>query len=177
MPELQSSATGWTVQAPPPPARRNAVPAILAGVLALLILVGAVTTFALRAVPGAGSGAGSPEAAAEGLLAAVADRDPGRIAELVVPAEARVAEVNGTRVLDLVTSALGQSGGGKLTADGVRFRTVGPTGDAALVELAEGRIGVPMGGGSLSLPVSEINKRLGEATGGKLDAVRLVAVA
>jgi hypothetical protein len=172
----EPTAVGWAVQPPPPPARRNVVPAVLAAVIGLLILVGGITTVALRATAGAATGAGSPEAAAEGLVAAVAAQDTAKIAELVTPTEARLVQVHGTRALDLVKQELGQ-GGGQVTADGVRFRVIGPTGDAALVELAEGRFGVPAGGGQLSLPASEVNKRLSDATEGKLSSVRLVAVA
>ena len=172
----EPTAVGWAVQPPPPPARRNVVPAVLAAVIGLLILIGGITTVALRATAGAATGAGSPAAAAEGLIAAVAAQDTARIAELVTPTEARLVQVHGTRVLDLVKRDMGQ-GGGQLSADGVRFRAIGPSGDAALVELAEGRFGVPAGGGQLSLPASEVNKRLSEATEGRLGAVRLVAVA
>jgi hypothetical protein len=135
-----------------------------------------VATVALRSAAGAASGAGSPTAAAEGLVAAVVARDTAKAAELVTDTEARLIEVYGTRVLDRITQEMGQ-GGGELTADGVRFRTVGPSGDAALVELADGRIGVPAAGGRLSLPAAEVNKRLSDATEGRLVAVRLVAVA
>ncbi|HYT25489.1 MAG TPA: zinc ribbon domain-containing protein, partial [Actinomycetota bacterium] len=71
------AAAGWSPA--PPPARRRAGPALLAALMGLLLLFGGVGLFAARSVT-ARAGAGSPEAAASGLLGALDKQDLERAA-------------------------------------------------------------------------------------------------
>jgi hypothetical protein len=174
---------GWPDGPPPAGDGRRTGPFVLAAVMAVLVLVGGVATFALRAAAAGSGGAGSPTAAAETLVGALAAGDLDRAATVLVPAEARLLEVYGRRQLDMMASKGAPAGA--LKANGVRFRTVGPAGKAALVELADGTFTMPAGNGNgngggtgagVQVPVSELNRRLEQQTDGKVGAVRLVAV-
>ena len=167
----------WTPgDLPPQPSGRRSRAGVLAFVLAILVVVGAVGTWGLRQVAGAGSGAGSPEAAAQQLVTALADRDVDRVGGLVAGEEQRLVEVYGDRVLALIDQRLGELGGAgqgtpKLGATDVRFRQVAGGDEVAVVELTGGTFSA----GGVKLGAAQVNQRLSAATHGRLGAVRLVA--
>jgi hypothetical protein len=171
------STGAWKPGPPPPPssARRRG-PTVIALVLAVLVLVGAAAAWGLRASVGSGDGAGSPEAAAQQLVQALADQDLDRAVELVNGVESRALEVYGDQLTGLLTDRLelgGQSGRPTdLTATDVRFRQVAGSGDIAVVELSGGTFGA----NGLELNAGQVNQRVSEATDGRMDAVRLVAL-
>ena len=163
---------------PPEPSGRRSRAGVLGFVLVILLVVGAVGTWGLRQVAstGARAGAGSPQAAAEQLVTALARRDVDRVAGLVAGEEQRLVEVYGDRLLALIDQRLGELGGAgsgrpALGATDVRFRKVAGGDEAALVELTGGTFSA----GGVKLGAAQVNQRLAEATHGRLGAVRLVA--
>jgi hypothetical protein len=173
----------WT-PAPPPQRRRRVGPGLAAVVMAAVVLFGGIGLFAARQRAAAGAGAGSPEAAASGLLAALDRKDLDRAAGYLEDEERLLVGTYQDRLLAVLAGQLmGTSNdplaGVDLTARDVRFRRVAGSGgpDAAVVELASGTVGgrAP-DGAKLELPAEELNRRLAQQTKGAVGALRVVAV-
>jgi hypothetical protein len=173
----------WTPQ--PPPARRSGFgPALVAGLIAVLLLFGGVGLFAARQTAATAQGASSPEAAAEGLLTALGGQDFGRAARYLDAEEAMLVATYRDRATALLEGRLtGPTGqplsGLQLTARDVRFQRVAGLGGAevGVVELAGGTVGGrDARGGKVELPAAELNRRLSDQSKGAIKALRLVAV-
>jgi hypothetical protein len=178
----------WIPEPPPPPARRRLLgPGLVAGLIAVVVLVGGVGLFAARQTAASGSGAGSPEAAAAGLFTALADKDLDRAARYLDGEEALLVATYRDRVTDALIGQVVRSTGQKatplsgvqLTARDLRFQRVAGLGgaDVGVVELAGGTIGGQLGNGAkLELPATEANRRLSEQSKGAIKALRVVTV-
>jgi hypothetical protein len=173
----------WTPQ--PPPARRSGLgPALVAGLIAVLLLFGGVGLFAVRQTAATAQGASSPEAAAEGLLTALGGQDFGRAARYLDAEEAMLVATYRDRATALLEGRLtGPTGqplsGLQLTARDIRFQRVAGLGGAqvGVVELAGGTVGGrDARGGKVELPAAELNRRLSDQSKGAIKALRLVAV-
>ena len=173
----------WTPA--PPPARRRLGPGLVAGLIAVLLLFGGVGLFAARQVASTAQGAASPEAAATGLLTALADKDLARAAGYLDTEERLLVDTYRDRLTDLLAGRMagpnGQSLSGlELTARDLRFQRVADLGgaDVAVVELAAGTVGGRTGqqGAKLELPVDQLNRRLSDQTKGAVQALRAVAI-
>jgi hypothetical protein len=173
----------WTPQAPP--ARRSGVaPGLVAGLIAVLLLFGGVGLYAARQTAATADGASSPEAAAAGLLTALASQDYARAAGYLDGEEAMLVDTYRDRALALLqgrmTGPTGQPLSGlQLTARDVRFQRVAGLGgaDVGVVELAAGTVGGrDARGAKLALPAAELNRRLADQSKGAIKALRVVAV-
>jgi hypothetical protein len=172
----------WTPE--PPPARRRLGPGLVAGLIAVLLLFGGVGLFAARQVASTAQGAASPEAAATGLLTALADKDLDRAAGYLDTEERLLVDTYRDRLTDLLAGPMtgpnGQSLSGlELTARDIRFQRVADLGgaDVAVVELAAGTVGGRDARGTkLELPVDQLNRRLSDQTKGAVQALRAVAI-
>jgi hypothetical protein len=173
----------WTPQ--PPPARRPGLgPALVAGLIAVLLLFGGVGLFAARQTAATAQGASSPEAAAEGLLTALGGQNFGRAARYLDAEEAMLVATYRDRAAALLEGRLtGPTGqplsGLQLTARDVRFQRVTGLGGAevGVVELTGGTVGGrDARGAKLELPAAELNRRLSDQSKGAVKALRLVAV-
>jgi len=177
------SVAGWApASSPPPPTRRRFGPGLLAAVMGVLLLFGGVGLFAVRTVT-ARAGAGSPEAAASGLLTALDRQDLGRAAGYLSGEERQLVDLYGERLVAAVAGRKRGAGSGNplavadLTARDLRFRQVAGAGDVAVLELTGGTIGVTQPGGvELKLPVEEAKRRLAEQSKGGLAFPRLVTL-
>jgi len=174
------AVAGWAPA--PPPARRRVGPALLAALIGALLLFGGIGLFAARTVA-TRAGAGSPEAAATGLLAALDRQDLKRAAGHLDGSERQLVDLYGNRLASAVvrqrggTTASGPLAGLDLTARDVRFQRVAGTGDVAVLDLVAGTIGVTEPGGvKVELPVQEARRRLAESTGGHAAFPRLVVL-
>ncbi len=175
--------TAWT-PVPPPPRQRRVGPGLVAGLIALLLVFGAIGVVAARQTGVAGSGAGSPEAAASGLLGAL-DRDTidaralGAAARYLTGEERLLVTTYADRIARLATSPSGRDVLGTVSfgARDVRFQRVGGTDEAAVLEAVSGtvRIRTP-GGGNLELSLDEARRRLAQQTGGRVTSLRVVTV-
>jgi hypothetical protein len=173
----------WT-PTPPPARRRRLVPGLVAGVIAVLLLFGGVGLYAARQVAGTAQAASSPEAAAAGLLTALADQDFDRAAGYLEAEErllvATYRDRLGALLARRVTGPSGQPPSSfQLTARDIRFQRVEGLGgaDVAVVELAGGTIGVRQQQGvALNLPAGQLNRRLADQTKGAVEALRAVAI-
>jgi hypothetical protein len=173
----------WT-PTPPPARRRRLGPGLVAGLIAVLLLFGGVGLFAAVQVTGTADGAGSPEAAAAGLLTALADQDFGRAAGYLEAEERLLVATYRDRLGALLAKGMtGPTGqplsGFRLTARDIRFQRVEGLGgaDVAVVELAAGTIGVNDGRGvKLDLPADQLNRRLADQSKGAVKAVRAVVL-
>lgn len=175
---------GWAPAPVPPPARRRFGPGLLAALMGVLLLFGGVGLFAARTVT-ARAGAGSPEAAASGLLTALDRQDLDRAAGYLDGEERQLVDLYGERLARAAAKRQGGAGsasGGQLgladlTARDLRFRQVAGAGGVAVLELAGGTIGVTQPGGvKLELPVEEARRRLAEQSKGGLAFPRLVTL-
>jgi hypothetical protein len=173
----------WTPQ--PPPARRSGIaPALVAGLIAVLLLFGGVGLFAARQTAATAQGASSPEAAADGLVTALGSQDFNRAARYLDAEEAVLVATYRDRATALLQGRLtGPTGqplsGLQLTARDIRFQRVAGLGDAdvGVVELAGGTVGGrDARGAKVELPAAELNRRLSEESKGAVKALRLVAV-
>jgi hypothetical protein len=178
----------WIPEPPPPPARRRLLgPGLVAGLIAVVVLFGGVGLFAARQTASTAAGAASPEAAATGLLNALASQDLNRAARYLDGEEALLVATYRDRITDALarqvvgpTSPNGKPVSGvQLTARDIRFQRVAGLGgaDVAVVELAGGTLGGQLGNGAkLELPATDVNRRLSEQTKGAIKAVRVVTV-
>jgi hypothetical protein len=178
----------WTPEPPPPPARRRLLgPGLVAGLIAVVVLFGGVGLFAARQTAATATGAGSPEAAATGLVDALAGQDLARAARYLDDEEALLVTTYGARVTDVLanqvvapTSPTGKPMTGvQLTARDVRFQRVAGLGgdDVGVVELAGGTLGGRDAQGvKLELPAADLNRRLADQSKGAIRALRLVTV-
>ena len=166
------ATTGW--QPVPPPARRRAGAGLVAVLIAALLLVGATTLVAARG-SSAQHGAATPEAAVEGLLAALEQPDLGEAARFLPGEEGLALRTYGERALALATREAGGTRPGIIARD-VTFRRVRSGPGAAVLELAGGTVGVRGPGGGVGVPVQELNRRLAASSGGERRAVRVVTV-
>jgi hypothetical protein len=173
----------WTPQ--PPPARRSGIaPALVAGLIAVLLLFGGVGLFAARQTAATAQGASSPEAAADGLVTALGSQDFNRAARYLDAEEAMLVATYRDRATALLQGRLtGPTGqplsGLQLTARDIRFQRVAGLGDAdvGVVELAGGTVVCrDARGAKVELPAAELNRRLSEESKGAVKALRLVAV-
>ena len=176
----QPAVAGWG--ATPPPARRRVGPAVLAAATALLLVFAAIGVVAARTV-GARAGARSPEAAANGLLAALDKQDLGRASGYLQGEERQLAGVYADRLSSALATA--RNGGGAngslaafdLTAKDVRYRRVAGSRDGSVVvlEAVEGTVGVRGPNGvRIQLPVAEARRQLASRTNGAIDSLRMV---
>jgi hypothetical protein len=174
----------WIPEPPPPARRRLLGPGLVAGLIAALVLFGGVGLFAARQTASTASGAASPEAAATGLLDALASQDLDRAARYLDDEEALLVATYRDRVTDALARQLGApnatpTSGVQLSARDVRFQRVAGLGgaDVGVVELAGGTIGGRLGNGAkLELPAAELNRRLSDQSKGAIKALRVVAV-
>jgi hypothetical protein len=174
----------WIPEPPPPARRRLLGPGLVAGLIAALVLFGGVGLFAARQTASTASGAASPEAAATGLLDALASQDLDRAARYLDDEEALLVATYRDRVTDALARQLAApnatpTSGVQLSARDVRFRRVAGLGgaDVGVVELAGGTIGGQLGNGAkLELPAAELNRRLSDQSKGAIKALRVVAV-
>ena len=173
----------WTPQ--PPPARRSGIaPALVAGLIAVLLLFGGVGLFAARQTAATAQGASSPEAAADGVVTALGSQDFNRAARYLDAEEAMLVATYRDRATALLQGRLtGPTGqplsGLRLTARDIRFQRVAGLGDAdvGVVERAGGTVGGrDARGAKVELPAAELNRRLSEESKGAVKALRLVAV-
>jgi hypothetical protein len=170
------AVAGWSPAPAPPPGRRRLGPGLLAAVMGVLLLFGAVGLFAARTVT-ARAGAGSPEAAASGLLGALDRKDTARAAGYLHGEERQLLDLYGDRLTAAVAKWQGAAAGADLTARDVRFRQVAGDGDVAVLEVTGGTVGVTQpGGAKLELPVEEARRRLAEQTHGSVAFPRVVAL-
>jgi hypothetical protein len=161
----------WTVEEPP--ARRRVAPGLLAAVMAVLLLFGGAGLYAARQSASRATGAGSPESAAAGLLAALDARDLDRAARFLDEDERLLLATYRGRVLGLLAGR----GAADLTARDPSFRQVAGVPGVAVLELSGGTVGVTAANGSkVELPVGELDRRLAEQTKGAVTALRLVTV-
>jgi len=179
------AAEAWTPAPPPPPGRRVA-PGLLAAVIALLLLFGAIGLTAARQASSPGAGAGSPEAAASGLLAAL-DRDQldaqaiTRASRFLTGEEHLLATTYADRIAKLAGTppSGGQSplAGFGFGARDLRFQRVGGAGDAVVLEAVAGTVSVRTnGGGRLQLSLDQARQRLAEQTKGAVSSLRVVTL-
>jgi hypothetical protein len=178
----------WIPEPPPPPARRRLLgPGLVAALITVVVLFGGVALFAARQTATTASGAASPEAAATGLVDALASQDLDRAARYLDGEEALLVATYRDRVTDaLARQVVGSTTpnatpptGVKLTARDVRFQRVPGLGgaDVGVVELAGGTIGGQLGNGAkLELPAADVNRRLSDQSKGAIRALRMVAV-
>jgi hypothetical protein len=174
----------WT-PAPPPPPQRRAGPGLLAGLIALLLVFGMVGLVAARQAGGARTGAGSPEGAASGLLAAL-DRDVvdaralDRAARYLTGEERLLIETYGDRIARLAAAPPGGPGAlGILgfSARNVRFQRLDGGDAIAVLEAVSGTVRLRSnGGGHLELSLDEARQRLAEQTGNRVISLRVVTV-
>ncbi len=179
------AAEAWTPAAPPPPGRRVA-PGLVAAVIALLLVFGAIGVTATRHASGVGAGAGSPEAAADGLLAAL-DRDEpdasalDRAARFLTGEEHLLATTYAGRIAKLAATA---SSGGQSPLEGlafgardVRFQRLGGARDVVVLEAVAGTVSVRTNrGGRLQLSLEQARQRLAEQTKGAVTSLRVVTL-
>jgi hypothetical protein len=181
--EQHPTVPTWTPE-PPPARRRRLGPALLAGLIAVLLLFGGVGLYAARQVASTAQGASSPEAAAAGLLTALGSQDLDRAAGYLDTEEALLLGTYRDRVTALLAGGMaGPTGqplsGLQLTARDIRFQRVAGLGgvDVAVVELAAGTVGGrDPRGAKLELPAAELNRRLSDQSKGAVKALRAVAV-
>jgi hypothetical protein len=178
----------WIPEPPPPPAKRRLLgPGLVAGLIAVVVLFGGVGLFAARQTASTASGAASPEAAATGLVNALASQDLNRAARYLDGEEARLVATYRDRITDALarqvvapTSPNGKPMTGvQLTARDIRFQRVAGLGgaDVGVVELAGGTVGGRDASGTkLELPAAELNRRLSDQTKGAITALRVVTV-
>jgi hypothetical protein len=174
----------WTPEAPPPARRRRLGPGLVAGLIAVVLAFGGVGLFAARQMAAGAEGAGSPEAAAAGLLTALGSQDLDKAADYLEGQEQLLLATYGERITGLLARGVARPGGPapsgvQLTARDIRFRRVADLGgaDVAVVELVGGTIGGrDERGGKLELPVAELNRRLIDGSKGAVHALRAVAV-
>jgi hypothetical protein len=173
----------WTPE--PPPARRSGFgPALVAGLIAVVVLFGGVGLFAARQTAATAQGASSPEAAADGLLTALGSQDFERAARYLDAEEAMLVATYRDRATALLQGRLtGPTGqplsGLQLTARDIRFQRVAGLGGAevGVVELAGGTVGGrDARGAKVELPAAELNRRLSDQSKGAIRALRLVTV-
>ena len=183
MTDQHPTVPSWTPQ--PPPARRSGIaPALVAGLIAVLLLFGGVGLFAARQTAATAQGASSPEAAADGLVTALGSQDFNRAARYLDAEEAMLVATYRDRATALLQGRLtGPTGqplsGLQLTARDIRFQRVAGLGGAevGVVELAGGTVGGSAANGAkLELPAAELNRRLADQSKGAVKALRLVAV-
>jgi hypothetical protein len=175
----------WTAAPPPPPTRRRLLgPGLVAALIAVVVLFGGVGLYAARQGASTANAAGSPEAAAAGLLTALGERDLDRAAGYLPAEEALLLDTYRDRVTALLAARMtGPSvqplSGLQLTARDVRFQRVTGLGgaDVGVVELVGGTVGGrDPRGAKLELPAAELNRRLAEQSKGAIKALRAVAV-
>jgi hypothetical protein len=174
---------GWTPE-PPPARRRRLGPGIVAGAIAVLLLFGGVGLVAARQSATQREGASSPEAAAAGLLTALAEQDLDQAGRYLDAEERLLLATYRDRLTGLLagrmTGPTGQPLSGlQLTARDLRFQRVADLGgaDVAVVELAGGTVGGrDAKGAKLEVPAAELNRRLADQSKGAIKAVRAVAV-
>lgn len=172
----------WTPEPPPPPQRRVG-PGLVASLIALLLVFGMIGLVAARRAGVAHFGAGSPEAAASGLLAAL-DRDPldaqavDRASRYLTGEERLLAGAYADRIAKLAARPSGPDAPGiaGFGARDVRFRRVGGSDDVAVLEAASGTVHVRTGGGRLELSLDEARRRLAEQTGSRVPSLRVVTL-
>ncbi len=185
MPTAQEhpAAAAWTPEPPPPPQRRLA-PGLIAGLIALLLVFGMIGVVAARQRGGAGVGAGSPEAAAGGLLGAL-DRDTldaeaiDRAARYLTGEERLLVTTYADRIARLAAQppagrdAFWLAGFG---AHDVRFQRVDGSDDVAVLEAVSGTVSVRANGARLELSLDEARRRLAEQTHSRVTSLRVVTV-
>jgi hypothetical protein len=183
--EQHPTVPSWIPEPPPPPARRRLLgPGLVAGLIAALVLFGGVGLFAARQTASTAQGAGSPEAAAAGLLTALGSQDLDRAAGYLAAEEALLLDTYRDRLTALLAGGLtGPTGqplsGLQLTARDIRFQRVEGLGgiDVGVVELTAGTVGGrDARGAKLELPAAELNRRLSDQSKGAIKALRAVAV-
>jgi len=150
--------------------------------MGLLLLFGGVGLFAARSVT-ARAGAGSPEAAASGLLGALDKQDLERAAGYLDGEERQAVTVYASRLAKAIARRQGKAAPGDplaladLSARNVRFQRVAGSGDVAVLELTGGTVGLSQPGGlKVELPVDEARRRLAEQTKGALSSFRIVTL-
>ncbi len=179
------AVTGWAPT--PPPARRGLGAGLLALVLALLLVVGGGSILLVRRTA-AGAGGGSPEAAVDGLAAALAGKDLRAAAGYLHGEERDLLGTYADRLARLAAAgrlpAVGRPPAGgnplaglALSARDLVTRRVGGGGDVAVLELTGGTIDATGAGGlSVHLPVAEANQRVRAQTRGAVPAIRVVTI-
>ena len=171
MEDQHPTVPSWTPE--PPPRRRRFGPGLLAAAMAVLLLFGGAGLYAARQTAARSAGAGSPEAAASGLLAAVGAKDPDRAARYLDGDERLLLATYRGRLL---AALAGQNVAG-LSARDLQFRRVGGAPGVAVLELAGGTVTVAAPNGTkVELPVAALDQRLAEQTKGAVTAVRVVTV-
>jgi hypothetical protein len=156
----------------------------VAALIAVVVLFGGVGLFAARQTAATAQGAGSPEAAATGLLTALGSQDLDRAAGFLDDEEALLLRTYGDRATALLAGGMtGPTGqpmsGVELTARDLRFQRVAGLGgaDVGVVELAGGTLGGrDPRGAKLELPAAELNRRLSDKSKGAIKALRVVTV-
>jgi hypothetical protein len=186
MPAAQEhpAVEAW-IPEPPPPQQRRAGPGLLAGLIALLLVFGMVGLVAARQAGGARTGAGSPEGAASGLLAAL-DRDTldakalDRAGRYLTGEERLLVTTYGDRFAELAAAppggrnALGVIGVG---ARDLRFQRVAGGDGVAVLEAVSGTVRIrASGGGRLELSLDEARQRLAAQTGSTVTSLRVVTL-
>jgi hypothetical protein len=155
---------------------------VLAAATALLLVFAAIGLVAARTV-GARAGARSPEAAANGLLAALDKQDLDRASGYLQGEERQLAGVYAERLSSALATARNGAGASgslaafDLTARDVRYRRVAASRDGSVVvlEAVEGTVGVRGPNGvRIQLPVAEARRQLANQTNGAVDSLRLV---
>ncbi len=186
MPAAQEhpAVEAWTPEPPPPPQGRVG-PGLIASLIALLLVFGMIGLVAARQHGVAGSGAGSPEAAASGLLAAL-DRDQldaaalTRAARYLTGEERLLVTTYAERAAKLIAGLpAGRDPMGIVGASArdVRFRQVGGSDDVAVLEAVSGTVRLRSNGGSgLELPLDEARRRVAEGTDNRVTSLRVVTV-
>jgi hypothetical protein len=176
------AAEAWTPEPPPPPQRRIG-PGLVASLIALLLVFGMIGLVAARRAGVARFGAGSPEAAAGGLLAAL-DRDTldaqalDRASRYLTGEERLLAGTYADRIAEQAArpSGPGTLGIAGFGAGDVRFQRVGGSDDVTVLEAVSGTVHVRTGGGRLELSVDEARRRLAEQTGNRVTSLRVVTL-
>ncbi len=186
MSAAQDHPPAWSPLPPPPPtARRGA--GLVAGLIALLMVFGAIGLVAARQSGGSTrNGASSPEGAVTGLLAAL-NHDPidaatlKRASRWLTGEERLLVETDVDRFVQLANGEHGIPGGGlaqfAIGADNLGFRRVGGAGGVAVLEAVSGNVTVRASGtGRLQLSLDEARKRLAQQTHGAVSSIRAVTV-
>jgi hypothetical protein len=160
----------------------------VAGVIALLMVFGAIGLVAVRQSGGSTrNGASSPEGAVTGLLAAL-NHDPidaatlKRASRWLTGEERLLVETEVDRFVQLANnSQYGIPGGGlaqfAIGGDDLGFRRVGGGGGVSVLEAVSGNVTLRASGtGQLQLSLDEARKRLAQQTHGAVSSIRAVTV-
>ena len=173
------SATGW--RPAPLPRRRGVGAGIVAVLLAGLLIVGGGGLFLARSAS-ARPGAGSPEAAVDGLLGALGHYDLKRAAGFLSGEEQQAFQVYGDRLSRALAKQVATPPGANplaavdLSFSDVTLRKVDGAGGTAVVEITGGSVAVKTPQGvRIQVPLEEAKRRLAGRTG-QPPSLRVVTV-